>query len=232
MAFQPTRAGPKGIRELYHWVWGQLNEVGKLLGSGESTPHLLYGPNQTDVDTTDTLDLGDVLMFDGTVWVPFDALDTFVSAGYGGVIQTGNPILPDIDGTPQILPANAGVATTPRAVVQDFANDGLHFGFTGIWTLHISIAIAHDNVNAARTVELQLYNATEASILTSSPVFIARNQDGLNFSTTIMVEIPVAGLNDLYVLRVVSIFGADIQDVVLTNYQFSANLVSQLLVIP
>lgn len=41
MAWQPDRAGPKDIRSLYHWVWGQLNNVGKIIdeGGGGTTLH-------------------------------------------------------------------------------------------------------------------------------------------------------------------------------------------------
>ena len=30
MVWEPTRAGPKNIREMYHWVHGQLRSVGEL----------------------------------------------------------------------------------------------------------------------------------------------------------------------------------------------------------
>tara|TARA_R110002126_G_scaffold6532_3_gene33689 strand:+ start:6396 stop:6752 length:357 start_codon:yes stop_codon:yes gene_type:complete len=46
MPWQPKRAGPSSIRELYHWAWGQLNELGKVAGG--NTPTNLHS-SLTDV---------------------------------------------------------------------------------------------------------------------------------------------------------------------------------------
>jgi len=37
MPFEPTPGSPKSIRGLYHWVWGQLVELGKTSGGGGVT---------------------------------------------------------------------------------------------------------------------------------------------------------------------------------------------------
>jgi len=46
MPWQPKRAGPGNIRELYHWVWGQLNDLGAIVGG--NTPSNLHA-SLTDV---------------------------------------------------------------------------------------------------------------------------------------------------------------------------------------
>ena len=39
MAFIPNSAGPRTIRELFHWAWGELKRVGAEVGDeGGSTP--------------------------------------------------------------------------------------------------------------------------------------------------------------------------------------------------
>ncbi len=194
--------------------------------------HNLFSPKHTEVDLATEPTLGDVFMWDGDKFIQFDALDIFVAAGYGGVRQTGTPALPPIDLTPQILPANAGVVTTPKALTQDFANDGIILGFTGVWMLQIILAIDHDDVNTGREMELQLFDVTDATVILSTPVFIGRNQPGTNFSVSLMVEISTGSLDDLFVVRLVRTGANDILDVVLESYILSANLVSQLLVIP
>jgi hypothetical protein len=109
MAWQPQRAGPKTIRALYHWVWIQLNEVGKLLDGGGGVPGDGLHESLTDVtpdqhhdkmhahdgvDGSGPIDYGDLINippsnsdknvdggFAGDVYLPVQSVDGGTASG-------------------------------------------------------------------------------------------------------------------------------------------------------
>lgn len=193
--------------------------------------HLLYGSDHSDINTTDTLDLGDVLMYNGTVWVPFDALDTFVAAGYGGIVQSTPVGLLNINATEQTIPADTVVITVPKAVTQDLAGNGIRFGFSGVWMFNVSFSIVHDESNASRQFLVEIFNVDLSVVTGVTVVAVARNQPGTNMSVSAMIEVSLAVVDDLFVVRLVS--PSDIiAAVTLVDYQLSVSLVSELTVIP
>ena len=184
--------------------------------------HLLYGPDHSDVDTTNPPVTGAGLVFiEGTGWV---SLRAFVSVGYGGVIQNTPVGIPDLGAGFTVLPANAGRITTPRAIIQDFANNGLAFSIEGVWTINIVFSLVHTESNSGRQIIVQLYNST-ADIVASAVVLpIARNQPGTYFSATILAEVITAAVGDLFQIRV----GGDVvAGVTLQTYEFAASHVSE-----
>ena len=81
--WQPTKAGPRGIRSLYHWAWHQFDRVGALTGGDSPTDpsepvppptpgaHSHYLDNLVNVDTSGKAD-SDSLTYDASSgnWVP------------------------------------------------------------------------------------------------------------------------------------------------------------------
>jgi len=158
-------------------------------------------------------------------------LDNFVAAGYGGVIQNVTVGISDINATPQIIPANTGIVSESKVVTQDVANDGLRFGFSGVWVLYVIIAVDFDFVNTGRVFSVEVFDVTTASVVTSIFVAVGRNAEGSTFTAPLMVEVGLGNVGDLFVIRLVSTTDT-FTGVALTSYQLSASLVSELLVIP
>lgn len=136
------------------------------------------------------------------------ALGTFVAAGYGGIAIASNPALTaQIDATfQQLVDFDTDLITIPKAIDQDFNNDGLIFQIPGIWSLNVYSAITFDEVNAGRQLIVRFYNVTTA---TPNPInfdfFVGRNQGGVNISMSTNFEIPDAVVGDIIGLQIGSI---------------------------
>jgi hypothetical protein len=189
--------------------------------------HNLHGEDHEDVAPTEKLVTGSVLTYvkvtDGGD-DKFVALDVFVQKGYGGIRQTGTPSLSDMGASFQIVPANAELIATPLNVTQDHANDGIKFNKAGVWSTNVIISLSHNEDNAGRTFEIQLYNATDSVEIGAISVPVARNQPGTFISTTFMSEISASAKDDLLQIRIGN--GDTFTSVVLKAYQFSANHIS------
>lgn len=86
MAWRPTQAGPRNIRELFHWITKQFTDVGELVGETppdggypdppEDPPplpsqgsHNHYLDNLINVQTG-SKESTDALVWNGSHWVP------------------------------------------------------------------------------------------------------------------------------------------------------------------
>jgi hypothetical protein len=230
---------------MWHAIWRELTKVGEEIEAGGGGPgvtdhadltnvtpnqhhnqtHTLYGADHSDVDTTDTPVAGDVLMFDGAKWGPFNSLAAFVSAGYGGVVQSVSVGISDMGAGYQTLPADTVALTTPENVVQDVSGNGLRFSEAGIWHIDVSFSVSHDELNAGRAFEARLYNATDVVAAEGVPIGVGRNQGVTNFSTGLIVEITPEAINDLFTMQIGG--GDTFSSVTLEGYRFSTHHVSE-----
>lgn len=145
--------------------------------------------------------------------------------GYGGIKQTGTPGISNLGSGFQVVPADAGLITTPIEVTQDFINDGIIVEKSGVWSVNIIISLSHNEDIAVRTIEIQLYNDNDAAEINAIRIPIARNQLRTFISLAIMVEIPESAKNDLLQIRIGN--GSTVTSVILQAYQFSANYISE-----
>jgi len=191
--------------------------------------HGLYGEDHEDVSTTEELETGSVLTYIAQAEggnSKFEAKNVFVSRGYGGIENTSGPSLSDLGAGWQVVPADAILITTPAGVTQDHANDAIALDSKGIWNVGILISLTHNESNAGRTFDIQIYNSTDAVELGVIPVPIGRNQPGTLISLNLIVEIPATSIEgDLIQLRIGN--GDTVTSVVLVAYQFSATHISE-----
>jgi hypothetical protein len=151
-------------------------------------------------------------------------LRTFSEVGYGGVSQNAVVALPDINAIPQVIPADTESVFSPVHVTQDIANDGIKFERAGVWLFSVTFSLAHDGVNAGRRMLVDTYATEEATVLGQTLISVGRNQEGTNFSTTALVQIPPAAVGEVIVVRLSS--PADtFATVTLTDYTFDVVLV-------
>ena len=136
MAYSPKPAGPRNLREFFHYLWHNLSEIGDNLGDeGGTLPpdpapdpghqhwhdnlinvlpdqhhnqvHALWGPDHSDVDYSDAIKSLEVIRYDGAQFIP----DRRTKVHGGGIEPANNVSLPgDIwfnNGTGQ--PSTGGV---------------------------------------------------------------------------------------------------------------------------
>ncbi len=187
-----------------------------------SQKHLLFGSDHTDVDLTTAPIVGSGLVWIGSFW---EALDVWVAAGYGSVVQNTPVGIPDLGAGFTVLPTNAGGITKPRAITQDFANDGLRFNIEGVWNVNIVFSMVHAESNSGRQIIIQLYDSTADVVISAVVLPIARNQPGTYFSASILAEVITAAVGDLFQIRVGG--GDVVAGVTLQTYEFAASHVSE-----
>ena len=133
-------------------------------------------------------------------------LDARVSAntlaGYGGIYQSTNVALPDLGIGWVVMTADSAVIQNPVDVTQDFANNGLIFEASGVWQVSIAISMVFVLEQFGRQTVVQIYNATTDSGGRGVIVPIGRNQEGLWFSVSLLVEISDDQVGNLYQVRV------------------------------
>ncbi len=154
------------------------------------------------------------------------AYQELVFAGYGGVKLNTSQGISDITPTFQTLPADSQVIVAPRGVVQDIANDGIVLTSFGVWSVTVGFVMQFNDTNDGRFFNVQVYDVTEESAVAEFPVFVGRNQDGLNYTTTFLADIELSAVNDLFVIKIgdaSTLFTA----VILDTFEFSANYVSE-----
>jgi len=186
--------------------------------------HLLYGADHSDVDTSVSLEDGSTLVYAATAGKWF-GLNVMVAAGYGGVNQSTPVGIPDLGAGFEVLPADEGLLSAPRAVTQDFANNGLIFTIEGVWSIGVVLSLVHAESNSGRQIIVQLYNATLDSSVSEVVLPIARNQPGTYFSSSFLSEVTAANVGDVFQVRIGG--GDTVTAVTLQLYTLSANHVSE-----
>lgn len=205
----------------YNWV----GPTGVTVGVGGT--HVAVTADFVGIGTADHAILTNLAVGDPhTQYVlKVDGLAVWVAAGYGGVRQDSAVGIPDIGGIEQILPADSASLPTPRAVTQNFANDGVNILSQGIWQFAISFSLLHNEVNNSRTMVVELFDVTDATVVSATTLPVARNQGGANYAATLMADVPQAAEGDLFVMRLSSpdAFTA----VTLVTYTFNVNHISE-----
>lgn len=133
-----------------------------------------------------------------------EAILTFVEAGYGGIETNVSTAMSNINATPQVVPALEASVGTPRNIIQDFANDGLIIEKEGIWQILIFLTLAFVDINSGRIITVEVFNDSESAVFDDSPIFVGRNQAGVNISAGYLLDVPEAIENDLFQVRVSS----------------------------
>ena len=189
--------------------------------------HDLYGTDHQDINTGGTPIVGTGLVWTGQDPAkPWEALNLWVTAGYGGINQSVPIALADLGAGWTILLADTNIITTPRGVTQDFATESIAFDTPGVWSISISVALSHNELNASRTIGVRLFNITDVSAGVSSVIGVARNVGVTNFSVSLLVEILTADVGDAWRVEVsggVDAFTTVVED----SFTFSATLVSE-----
>lgn len=66
----------------------------------------------------------------------------------------------------------------------------------GLWFVHVSISLEHDESTSARQTVVRLYNVTQSSSVQAITVPVAKNQPATLISTTFAVQITAATIGD------------------------------------
>jgi hypothetical protein len=165
------------------------------------------------------------ILVDNLVALETAVINNFVSAAYGGIDQSTPVGIADLGIGYVTMPADAAAVSAPRGITQDFANNGIRFDIEGIFTVGITLAIAHNEVNAGRAFRVRLYNVDTATGGSGTLVGTGRNTSVTNFGTSILAEVPLAVVGDLFVVQV---GGGDAYTTVeVESYSFDASHVSE-----
>ncbi len=148
-------------------------------------------------------------------------------AGYGGVElvnspTTGNDLGAGWDTLDYIY--NGDFVTTPRGVVQDFVNGTLSTTTDSIWTVNIILSLTFPELNQGREIEVRLFNQTQSLGGAGVPIPIARNQPGIYFSASFMID--VVNVNDVFVLQIGN--GSTVTGITYNGARFHVSHVSDL----
>lgn len=133
-----------------------------------------------------------------------EAINTFAEAGYGGVELSISTAMSNINATPQVVPASDGSVTNPRNIIQDTVNNGCVVERRGIWLINIFLTLAFVDINSGRTIQIELYDDDDSVILDNSPIFVGRNQAGVNISAGLLSDTPPELEGHLFQIRVSS----------------------------
>ena len=167
-------------------------------------------------------EVGTGIVWTGTKW---ESLNVWVAGAYGGIVQDSPVGLPDL-GVPWVtLLADTPMITAPRGIIQDVAQNGLIFNFTGVYSVAVSFTITHIEAQAGREIEIRLYNATKAVGTEGTIIGIGRNQSATNFATTILAEIPQSEVGDLWQAQIGN--GDAVLGVEERSFNFMASQVSE-----
>lgn len=156
------------------------------------------------------------------------ALEFFVSAGYGGIGQSVAIGIPNISSALLTVPADANTIEVPRFIRPDLDVDGLGFVIPGVWNIAINLSMSFVDINAGRTFDVEVFNLNSLTTVAASSIFIGRNQAGVNFSIVFLVDIPILIVNDILVVRIGNAIGGDFTGVTLESYIFDAAHVSNI----
>lgn len=129
------------------------------------------------------------------------ALQVFVGAGYGGVIQATPVGMPALGPGWDTVPFAAALISSPRLITQDFPNNGLIPAQEGIWLLSLNLVVSHNESNSGRVMGLRLFNVPDAAPGPSFGIAVARNQPGTNINISGIIEISASAVGDLEIVQ-------------------------------
>ncbi len=153
-------------------------------------------------------------------------LDDLVFAGYGGILLTTPTPRSNIGAAFETLLADTPMLSSPRDVVQDVGNNGLQFTATGIWRLNVSFGIEHNESNQGRTFNVRMYNVADDAVLASAIIGVGRNTAATSWASSLLVEIPVSGLNDLIQIQIGDA-SSTFSSVIENSFAYSVNRVNE-----
>jgi len=152
----------------------------------------------------------------------------YAVAAYGGIEQSAALQPFNLTNTWQTIDTfDTAVLTTPRAVIQDFANNQLTVTYQGVYALNIYVAIEHNEAQGSREMEFRLWNATQGVGTGTTIVGTARNQTITNFSVSgLFFEVTVQGNVNLQ-LQVQAVAGSTYTAVELVSTAMSVNMIGE-----
>jgi hypothetical protein len=152
------------------------------------------------------------------------SLAGFVTIGYGGVRLRDADTFQDLGAGFVPLPFTQGVVLNPVGVTQDFENDGIRINGKGVWSVVFGFSMQHNEVNAGRIYELQIWNATKSREIQIVTLGTGRNTAYSDFSTATLIDVDENDTGDLIQAR---IGGGSYTDVIIYSCELSANSVSE-----
>lgn len=102
----------------------------------------------------------------------------------------------------------------------DLSTGKATISWPGLWLLHVSLSLEHDESTSARQTIVRLYNVTQSSSVQSITVPIAKNQPATFISTTFAVQITAATIGDEF--RVELGGGSTVSSIIYESNTFAA----------
>ena len=159
-------------------------------------------------------------IWDGEKWLRATPV-----TGYGGIQQTVATGMPNFGGGWTLLPADAGLLTTPHNVVQDHPMDAIALEVAGLWELTINFGFEHNSSNAGRLINLRLLNTSTGTPSSQYQIGTGRNAEHTNATVTLLFEVPAGNIGDLISVQLGG--GDSYSNVVLDAFVMQAVLVSE-----
>ena len=176
MPWQPKPAGPRNLREMFHWVYRQLQDVGNAI------------PVTLDTDIVDPAN-GDVLVWrsSGELSTVGKWVNTAVNNGYGGLfhrdsgeafeINATTPVV--IEGFDAVSPELVG----PSLVDVSLVDRTITITRSGVWQIHFYCTVEHA---ANLQILLRLYQ-------NDAPTWAGVGVDASNQTTTSSLNLSALG---------------------------------------
>ena len=134
-----------------------------------------------------------------------DYRENLVFAGYGAASLSVATALPDITVAWQTLPLDTSLADS-RDVSYNLANDAVIFRTEGVWRGSLNFSMEFTEVNAGRSFAVRVWNLTDSVSVSNElalvPVYVGRNQGGVNFSFQANIDLNQINVGDEIVVQV------------------------------
>ena len=194
-----------------------------------SNPHQVQLDQLIDIDKGTPLEVGTAIVYTNAIpATPWERLNIYTASAYGGIRQSVSVAMPDVGISWVDVLFDSAILTTPRGIVQDFSVDGIRFTEDGVFNVTISLTLNFTLSQFGRNIQIRLLNATTSVGGVSTVIAVGRNQDGLNFSTSIMTEIPDTVIGDLFKVQVAALTAGDVlEGVTELNASFAASAISE-----
>jgi len=204
---------------MFHWVYGQLQDVGNRIGNEE--------PGGPDPDPTPPSHIHDHRNLVGREFANAHFIRSItdlepwilnlVVAAYGGIRLSAPVALPDIGAGWQTLPADELTVTVPRFVTPDLATDSLSLDKDSVWQVSIFFSITHNEAQGSRNFQIRLFNLDTGLGGAATIIGVGRNTDVTTFAFNTITETATNG--DRLVIQIGN--GSAISAVTLDSYTFN-----------
>lgn len=117
-------------------------------------------------------------------------LETFVTAGYGGIGLDAVTPVADISPTWQQLPFDVVLILQPKIVAYDLIGNGMSLEAPGVWRFNGKVSLTFAEAQAGREIQLSLWDIDAASAVGPAfNFFVGRNTAGVNLNFNVLFDI-------------------------------------------